>query len=82
MTENQPHAAAAVPTPSPQKAIMHMLMGMWGAQAVATAARLGIADALANSQPQEGAALARAISAISQCDWGESSGGILKRKVS
>jgi hypothetical protein len=40
-----------------------MLMGMWSAQAVATAARLGIADALANSQPQDNTALARAVGA-------------------
>ncbi len=63
MTETQPHVAAAVPTPTPQEAIMHMLMGMWSAQAVATAARLGIAEALANSQPQESSALARAVGA-------------------
>lgn len=42
---------------------MHMLMGLWSAQTVATAARLGIADALANSQPQESAKLARAVGA-------------------
>jgi len=63
MTETQPHTAAAVPTPSPQEALMHMLMGMWSAQAVATAARLGIADTLAHSQPQESTALARAVGA-------------------
>ncbi len=63
MTKSQPHGAADVPTPSPQEAIMHMLMGMWSAQAVATAARLGIADALAKSQPQASTALARAVGA-------------------
>ncbi len=63
MTETQPPMAAAVPTPSPQEALMHMLMGMWSAQAVATAARLGLADTLAHSQPQESTALARAVGA-------------------
>ena len=63
MTKSQPHETADVPTPSPQEAIMHMLMGMWSAQAVATAARLGIADALAKSQPQASTALARAVGA-------------------
>ena len=53
----------AVSTPPPQEVIMHMLMGMWSAQAVATAARLGIADALANSQPQDSTALAHAVGA-------------------
>ena len=63
MTETPSHMAAAVPTPSPQEALMHMLMGMWSAQAVATAARLGLADTLAHAQPQESTALARAVGA-------------------
>ena len=36
---------------------------MWVAQAVETAARLGIADALAQSQPQDSTTLARAVGA-------------------
>jgi predicted DNA-binding protein (UPF0251 family) len=37
--------------------LMQISQGMWLAQAVATAARLGIADALAQSQPQESSLL-------------------------
>jgi SAM-dependent methyltransferase len=37
--------------------------GMWAAQCIATAARLGIADALAQSQPQGSTAIARAVGA-------------------
>src|SRR5215216_576998 len=37
--------------------------GMWVTQAVATAARLGIADALAQSQPQDAGTLAGAVGA-------------------
>ena len=51
------------PTPPPQQVMMHMLMGMWSAQAVAAAARLGIADALAEVQPQDSTTLARAVGA-------------------
>jgi hypothetical protein len=46
-----------------QEVLMQMPSGMWVAQAVATAARLGIADALAQSQPQESTTLARAVGA-------------------
>jgi hypothetical protein len=63
MSNTEPHRAEAVPTPPPQQVLMQMPLGMWGAQAVATAARLGIADALAQSQPQESATLARAVGA-------------------
>jgi SAM-dependent methyltransferase len=49
--------------PPPQQALMQMSQGMWVAQTVATAARLGIADALAQSQPQESSSLARAVGA-------------------
>jgi hypothetical protein len=50
-------------TRSPQQVLMQIPEGMWVAQCVATAARLGIADALAQSQPQESNALARAVGA-------------------
>ncbi len=42
---------------------MQIPEGMWVAQCVATAARLGIADALAQSQPQGSITLARAVGA-------------------
>jgi O-methyltransferase domain/Dimerisation domain len=51
------------PTRSPQQALMQIPQGMWIAQCVATAARLGIADALAQWQPQGSATLARAVGA-------------------
>jgi SAM-dependent methyltransferase len=51
------------PTRSPQQVLMQIPEGMWVAQCVATAARLGIADALAQSQPQGSTALARAVGA-------------------
>jgi len=50
-------------TRSPQQVLMEVPQGMWAAQCIATAARLGIADALAQSQPQESAAIARAVGA-------------------
>ena len=49
--------------PSPQQVLMKLPQGMWVAQCVATAARLGIADALAESQPQRSDTLARAVGA-------------------
>jgi len=61
MNEPQSFIAAAPPTPSPQDVMMQMWMDMCRALAVAAAARLGIADALATSSPQESAALARAV---------------------
>jgi hypothetical protein len=63
MNHTEPPRAAAVPTPTPQHVLMQMPLGMWAAQAVATAARLGIADALAQSQPQASTTLARAVGA-------------------
>jgi hypothetical protein len=63
MNNTEPHRAAAVPAPPPQHVLMQMPLGMWAAQAVATAARLGIADALAQSQPQACTTLARAVGA-------------------
>jgi hypothetical protein len=63
MNEPQPPIAEAPPTPSPQDAMMQMWIGLCSAHAVAAAARLGIADILATSPPQESAALARAVGA-------------------
>jgi O-methyltransferase domain/Dimerisation domain len=63
MNNTEPHRAVAAPAPPPQHVLMQMPLGMWAAQAVATAARLGIADALAQSQPQESTTLARAVGA-------------------
>jgi hypothetical protein len=48
---------------SPQQVLMQVPQGMWAAQCIATAARLGIADALAQSQPQGSIAIARAVGA-------------------
>jgi hypothetical protein len=58
-----PMLSQAVEGEPPQQVLMQMTLGMWAAQAVATAARLGIADALAQSQPQDAATLARAVQA-------------------
>jgi hypothetical protein len=63
MNKPQSRIAAAPPTSSPQDAMMQMWIGLCSAHAVAAAARLGIADALATSSPQESAALARAVGA-------------------
>ena len=63
MTNTEPHRAEAAPTPPPQQVLMQITSGMWVVQAVATAARLGIADALAHSQPQESTTLAHAVGA-------------------
>jgi hypothetical protein len=43
MNTSESRMTAATPAPSPPQVITQMLMGMWVAQAVATAARLGIA---------------------------------------
>jgi hypothetical protein len=51
------------PSLSPQEVLMKIPHGMWVAQSVATAARLGIADALAQSHPQGGTTLARTVGA-------------------
>jgi O-methyltransferase domain/Dimerisation domain len=63
MDPTDPHRVEAVPTPPPQQVLMQTTLGLWAAQAVATAARLGIADALAQSQPQGSTTLARAVGA-------------------
>jgi Dimerisation domain len=60
---SNPETQSAESTRSPQQVLMRIPEGMWVAQCVATAARLGIADALAHSQPQGSMALARAIGA-------------------
>ena len=49
---SNPETQSAESTRSPQQVLMQITRGMWVAQCVATAARLGIADALAQSQPQ------------------------------
>jgi O-methyltransferase domain/Dimerisation domain len=51
------------PNDAPEQVLMQMTQGMWATQAVAAAARLGIADALAESQPQDAATLARVVKA-------------------
>jgi hypothetical protein len=63
MNNTEPLSAEAPLTPPPQQVLMQMTSGMWAAQAVATAARLGIADALAQAQPQKSTTLARAVGA-------------------
>jgi hypothetical protein len=61
MSNTEPHSNAS--TRSPQQVLMQIPQGMWVAQCVATAARLGIADALAHSHPQGSATLASAVGA-------------------
>src|SRR5215831_16118748 len=61
MSNIEPHSAER--TRSPQQVLMQIPEGMWVAQCIATAARLGIADALAQSQPQGSATLARVVGA-------------------
>ena len=63
MNNTKIHAAEVVATPPPQQVLMQISQGMWLAQTVATAARLGIADALAQSQPQDPTTLARSVGA-------------------
>jgi hypothetical protein len=63
MNESQSLIAAAPPPSSPQDVMMQMWMDMCRTLAVAAAARLGIADVLATSSPQESTALARAVGA-------------------
>jgi len=63
MNNTEPYSAEAAPTPPPQQVLMQITSGMWVVQAVATAARLGIADALAHLQPQESTTLAHAVGA-------------------
>ena len=63
MDYSKPQGLEAPPALPPQQVLMQMTLGMWAVQAVATAARLGIADALAQSQPQDAATLARAVGA-------------------
>jgi SAM-dependent methyltransferase len=61
MSNIEPHSAER--TRSPQQVLMQIPEGIWVAQCIATAARLGIADALAQSQPQGSTTLARAVGA-------------------
>ena len=63
MNEAHPPTDVASPTSSSQDVMMQMWMDMCRALAVAAAARLGIADVLATSPPQESAALARTVGA-------------------
>jgi SAM-dependent methyltransferase len=63
MNNTETHNAEGAPTQPPQQVLMQISQGMWVAQTVATAARLGIADALAQAQPQESTTLARAVGA-------------------
>ena len=63
MNNTEINTAGVAPTPPPQQVLMQISQGMWLAQTVATAARLGIADALAQSQPQDATTLARAVGA-------------------
>jgi hypothetical protein len=63
MNDPQSRIAAVPPTSSPQDVMMQMWMDMCRTFAVAAAARLGIADVLATSSPQESTALARAVGA-------------------
>lgn len=63
MGHTEPSLIEGAPTPAPQQVLMQTTLGLWAAQAVATAARLGIADALAQSQPQESTTLACAVGA-------------------
>lgn len=63
MNTTESDRAVDTPSPPPQQVIAEMQMGMWVTQAVAAAARLGIADALAQSQPQESTTLAHAVGA-------------------
>jgi hypothetical protein len=63
MSHTEPSLTEGAPAPAPQQVLMQTTLGLWAAQAVATAARLGIADALAQSQPQGSTTLARAVGA-------------------
>src|SRR5262245_40564141 len=58
MINTEIDSAEAARTPPPQQVLVQISQGMWLAQTVATAARLGIADALAQSQPQNSTTLA------------------------
>jgi SAM-dependent methyltransferase len=63
MNNTEIHSAEGAPAPPPQQVLVEISQGMWLTQTVATAARLGIADALAQSQPQDSASLARNVGA-------------------
>jgi hypothetical protein len=63
MSHTEPSLTEGAPAPAPQQVLMQTTLGLWAAQAVATAARLGIADALAQLQPQGSTTLARAVGA-------------------
>src|SRR5262245_34966143 len=58
-----PMLSGGIPNAAPEQVLMQVTQGMWAAQAVATAARPGITDALAESQPQDAATLARVVKA-------------------
>jgi O-methyltransferase domain/Dimerisation domain len=60
---NNSKRQSEAPRPSPEQVLMQIPHGMWVAQCVATAARLGIADALAQSHPQGSTTLASAVGA-------------------
>lgn len=49
--ENNAEIASSNSSP-PEEQLIQMIQGMWAIQAVDTAARCGIADALAKSPPQ------------------------------
>jgi hypothetical protein len=63
MNDPQPPITAVPLTSSPQDVMMQMWLSMCHTFTVAAAARLGIADVLAASSPQESTALARAVGA-------------------
>jgi len=63
MINTEIDSAEPARTPPPQQVLVQISQGMWLAQTVATAARLGIADALAQSQSQDSTTLARAVGA-------------------
>ena len=62
MHNNDPHRVDDT-LAAPQQVLMQMTLAMWVTQAVATAARLGIADFLAQSAPQDSTTMARAVGA-------------------
>src|SRR5262245_60608128 len=63
LEKNMSNPETAESDRSPQQVLMQIPEGKWVAQCVATAAKLGIADALARSQPQGSITLASAVGA-------------------